>query len=177
LDAQVWRELSVMAVALALFGWVVMRNRVRHVPPHHVEIVERLGRYRRTAGPGRHVLTPFDSARVRLDLRERTHVTRREPAQTADGVWVSARFTIRYRIADPVKWTYESLDPLYALAQLAFTMLRNELGPTDLAQVRAERASIAARVGGEVGTQAPTWGIALIDLSLEDFEATVEGGA
>jgi regulator of protease activity HflC (stomatin/prohibitin superfamily) len=177
MDAQVWRELGVMALALALFGWVVMRNRVRHVPRHHVEVIERLGRYRRTAGPGRLVLAPIDSARARVDLREKTHVTRREPAQTADGVWIAVRLTMRYRIADPVKWTYEVRDPEYALAQLAFAHLRNELGSTDLAKVREERAAIGARVRDAVGVQAPIWGIELVDLNLEDLGATTEGGA
>jgi hypothetical protein len=32
-----------MALAIALLAWVVMRNRVRHVPRHHVEVIERLG--------------------------------------------------------------------------------------------------------------------------------------
>jgi regulator of protease activity HflC (stomatin/prohibitin superfamily) len=177
LNAQVWRELGAMAVALALFGWLVMRNRVRHVPRHHVEVIERLGRYRRTAGPGRHVLAPIDSARARLDLRERTHVTRREPVETADGVWISGRFTIRYRIADPVRWTYEVSDPLYALAQTAFTALRNELSTTDLDRAREDRPAIASRIHDEARTHAPRWGIELIDLNLEDFETTSEGGA
>jgi regulator of protease activity HflC (stomatin/prohibitin superfamily) len=177
LDAQAWRELGVMAVALLLLGWVVMRNRVRRVPEHHVEIIERLGRYHRTAGPGRHVLAPTDTARVRLDLRDRIHVTRREPAQTADDVWVSGKFTIHYRIADPVKWTYEARDPEYWLGQSAITELRDELGVTQLAQARGDRSAIAARVRERVRSDAPRWGIELIDLHVEDFQATAEGGA
>jgi regulator of protease activity HflC (stomatin/prohibitin superfamily) len=177
LDAQVWRELGVMAVALALFGWVVMRNRVRYVPRHHVEIIERFGRYRRTAGPGRHVLAPVDSARARLDLREQTHVTRREPVETADGVWLSGKIAIRYRITDPVAWTYEVRDPQYAVAQLAFAVLRGELSRADVARARDEEAAIATVVRDEVRKQAPRWGIDLIDLTVEAFDATGEGGA
>ena len=177
MDAQDWRELGVMAVALLLFGWVLMRNRVRSVPATHVEIVERLGRYRRTAGPGRHVLLPIDGVRRRLDLREHTHITRSEPAVTADNVWVSMKFVIRYRIADPVRFTYETVDAVFTLTQFALMTVRNELAGLDLAQARDQRSDLAWRVGQQVRAQAPLWGIELIDLNLEDFEATAEGGA
>jgi regulator of protease activity HflC (stomatin/prohibitin superfamily) len=177
LDAQVWRELGVMALALALLGWVVMRNRVRHVPRHHVEIIERLGRYHRTAGPGRHVLLPLDAFRKRLDMREHTHITRSEPAVTADNVWVSVKFLIRYRIADPVRFTYEAIDALFTVTQFALMTVRNELAGMDLAQARDERPDLARRVREQVRTQAPQWGIELIDLDVEDVETTAEGGA
>jgi regulator of protease activity HflC (stomatin/prohibitin superfamily) len=169
-DAQAWRELGAMALALAFLGWVVMRRRVLRVPAHHVVVVERLGRYRRTASAGVHVLWPIDSARPRLEMRERTHVMRREPVQTADGTWLTARITIRYRITDPVRWTYEVSDPLYAIGQLAMTMLRSELSAIDLSRAGDERPAIASRVREEVRQHAPVWGAELIDLDVDEFD-------
>jgi len=169
-NAQAWRELGAMALALALLGWVVMRHRVRRVPEHHVEVIERLGRYHRTVSAGRHVLWPIESARARLDLREQTHVTRREPVQTAEDFWLTARVRFRYRIADPVRWTYEVSDPLYAVGQLAMTMLRGELSAIELSRARHERPAIASRVRDTVGKDAPGWGIELIDLDVDEFD-------
>jgi regulator of protease activity HflC (stomatin/prohibitin superfamily) len=175
MNAQVWRDLGAMALALAFLGWAIMRHRVRRVPEHHVEVVERLGRYRRIAPAGRHVLWPLESARARLDLREQTHVTRREPVQTADDIWLTARVRFRYRITDPVRWTYEVSDPLYAVGQLGMTMLRNELSGIDLSRARHDRSAIASRVRDNVGEKAPSWGIELIDLDVDEFdEPTIE---
>jgi regulator of protease activity HflC (stomatin/prohibitin superfamily) len=169
-NAQVWRELGAMALAVAFLGWAVMRHRVRRVPEHHVEVVERLGRYRRIVPAGRHVLWPVESARARLDLREQTHVTRREPVQTAEDIWLTARVRFRYRITDPVRWTYEVSDPLYAVGQLAMSMLRNELSAIGLSRARHERSAIASRVRDSVGKNASSWGIELIDLDVDEFD-------
>lgn len=49
----------ILSVAVAAVAALLVRNTVRIVPEQQAFIVERLGKYDRTLGPGFHLLIPF----------------------------------------------------------------------------------------------------------------------
>ena len=173
-DAIGW---SFITVALVLAGSAFAWHRTRRVSEHHVEIVERLGRYHRTARPRWYLLRPWEQAHTRVDLRELTHVAPPVPFVTADNARVSTAVVIRYRVVDPVRTTYEVRDPVYALRQLAVTLLRDHLDEVDLSTAQERRTDVASRVRDEVRGYSPRWGIEVIGLEIRAFEPMTEGGA
>ena len=63
---------------IALFLLVVVMKAVKIVPQKQVKIIERLGKYHRSAEAGLNTIFPFfDSVRATLDLREQ--ITKIEP--------------------------------------------------------------------------------------------------
>jgi regulator of protease activity HflC (stomatin/prohibitin superfamily) len=145
----------VMGVAvLALLGLVGVRS-VRVVPEHHVDLVERLGKYRRTLEPGRHLLIPVvEVVRARVDLRQQALDVSDAPVWTADDALVSVNAAVHFEIVDPVVATYEIANVRQALEVLAVTVLRNCVGDLGLEQALNSRPEIDRSVTMEINERA-----------------------
>src|SRR5690554_1225954 len=80
---------------------------IRIVSTRTTLIVERLGKYRATLGPGFHVLMPFiDKVTALQDLREETIDVPPQECFSKDEVQVEVDGVIYMSVADPVKATY-----------------------------------------------------------------------
>jgi len=123
---------------------------VRVVPEHHVELVERLGKYHRTLEPGRHMLIPgIEAVRTRLDLR-RQALDVATVAYTADNELVAVDAAVEFDIVDPVRAVYDISDHRQALEQAVITVLRNELGVETGQDLRSQINERTAGFGIEV---------------------------
>src|SRR6056297_527986 len=84
---------------------------IRIVSTRTALIVERLGKYRATLGPGFHVLLPFlDKVTAMQDLREETIDVPPQDCFSKDEVQVEVDGVIYMSVADPVKATYGVTD-------------------------------------------------------------------
>ena len=69
---------TIVLFGLALFLIVVLMRTIKIVPQKQVKIIERLGKFHRTAEAGLNTIVPFlDSVRAQIDLREQ--ITKIEP--------------------------------------------------------------------------------------------------
>ena len=69
---------SIVLFGLAIFMLIVLMRTIKIVPQKQVKIIERLGRFHRTADAGLNTVVPFlDSVRATIDLREQ--ITKIEP--------------------------------------------------------------------------------------------------
>jgi len=63
--------MSIVLLVVVLFVLFVLFRTIQIVPQKQVKIIERLGRYHRTAEAGLNTILPFiDSIRETIDLRE-----------------------------------------------------------------------------------------------------------
>ena len=70
--------MTFIVIGVALFVVVVLMKWIQIVPQKQVKIIERLGKYHRTAEAGLNTIVPFlDSVRATIDLREQ--ITKIEP--------------------------------------------------------------------------------------------------
>jgi regulator of protease activity HflC (stomatin/prohibitin superfamily) len=77
-----------------------------------VKIVERLGKYHRTAEAGLNTIVPFlDSIRTTIDLREQITKIEPQPVITRDNVTMEVDAVIYYLIADPVPGDLRGAEP------------------------------------------------------------------
>jgi hypothetical protein len=62
---------GVLILVIALLCWLRWPSRFRTVPQQRMDVVERLGKYKRTLSPGLNLLVPFvDAVRTKVDMRE-----------------------------------------------------------------------------------------------------------
>lgn len=154
---------TISKVLLGLFSIYVMYHFIRSlrlVPNQFAFIVERLGNYHKTLGPGFHALIPFiDKVVYKQDLREETIEVEPQECFTKDNVKVEVDGVIYLSVVDPVNASYGVTNYRYAAVQLAQTTTRSVLGNMDLDQTFEERAAMSREVVKVLSEVEQVWGI------------------
>ena len=123
-------------------------------------IVERLGKYTRTLGPGFHVLIPFvDKVAFVRDLKEHTIDVPPQSCFTKDEVRVEVDGVAYISVVDPVKASYGVTNYQFAATQLAQTTTRSIIGTIELDRTFEERDLISSKVVKDLAEAGESWGI------------------
>ncbi len=145
---------------LSFYLLIKLAAAIRVVPTKSVCIVERLGKYRATLGPGFHTLLPFlDKVAYTRDLKEMVFDVPPQGCFTRDEVKVEVDGVIYLSVVDPVKASYGVVDYTHAAIQLAQTTTRSVIGTLDLDRTFEERNLISARVVDVLDKAGLIWGI------------------
>ena len=116
---------GIILLGVAFVLLIVLMRTIKIVPQKQVKIIERLGKYHRTAEAGMNTIVPFlDSVRATIDLREQITKIEPQPVITRDNVTMEVDAVIYYLIADPVRATYEVQNLRWGLEQLTLSALR-----------------------------------------------------
>ncbi|MDM4784552.1 SPFH domain-containing protein [Micromonospora sp. b486] len=116
---------------------------VRIVPQQRQDVVERLGRYKRTLNPGLNLLVPFvDAVRTKVRHARAGGQLPAPPVITSDNLVVSIDTVLYFKVVDSVRATYEISNFLQAIEQLTVTTLRNVIGSLDLERALTSREEI-----------------------------------
>src|ERR1700710_2623421 len=114
----------IAVLIIAILAIVTLLRSVRIVPQARAGVVERLGRYTRTQGPGVAVLLPFvDRMRPLIDMREQVVSFPPQPVITEDNLVVSIDTVVYFQVTDDRAATYEIANYLGAVEQLTTTTL------------------------------------------------------
>lgn len=133
---------------------------IRLVPTQSAYVVERLGKYSKTLGPGFHALVPFvDHVAFIRDLKEETIDVPPQECFTRDEVQVEVDGVLYMSVTDPVKASYGVTDYSFAAMQLAQTTTRSVIGTLDLDRTFEERELISAKVVEVLEKAGEVWGI------------------
>ncbi len=145
-------------LALILVGKLV--RSIRIVPTKSAFIVERLGKYSRTLGPGFHLLVPFlERVAFIQDLKEETINVPPQECFTTDNVQVEVDGVIYISVMDPVKASYGITDYRYGAIQMAQTTVRSIIGTLELDKTFEERDLINSKIVSVLNDVGMTWGI------------------
>lgn len=133
---------------------------IQLVPTQKAYIVERLGKYQRTLGPGFHALIPFfDKVKYRQDLKEETIEVEPQECFTQDNVKVEVDGVVYISVTDPVNASYGITNYRFAAVQLAQTTTRSIVGTMDLDDTFEDRAVINKEVVRVLSEMEQAWGI------------------
>ena len=133
---------------------------IRVVPTQSAYIVERLGQYTKTLGPGFHALIPFfDRVAFIHDLKEEAVDVPPQECFTKDEVRVEVDGVMYISVTDPVKASYGVTQYSFAATQLAQTTTRSVIGTLDLDRTFEERDLISSRVVEVLERAGEIWGI------------------
>ena len=154
--------------------WVILlilARSVRIVPQARAAVIERLGRYTRTATPGLTVLVPFvDRMRPQIDLREQVVSFPPQPVITSDNLTVGVDSVIYFQVTDPRAATYEIQNYIQAVEQLTITTLRNVVGSLNLEQALTSRDEINNKLRGVLDEATGPWGIRVARVEIKAID-------
>lgn len=143
---------------------------IQLVPTQKAYIVERLGKYQRTLGPGFHALVPFfDRVKYRQDLREQTIEVEPQECFTIDNVKVDVDGVIYLAVTDPVNASYGITNYRFAAVQLAQTTTRSVIGRMNLDDTFEDRAIINKEVVKVLSEMEQAWGIRVLRYEIKNI--------
>ncbi len=140
------------------------------VPQQSAWVVERFRRFDRVLEPGLHFLIPFvHRISYVFSLKEETVNVPAQTAVTRDNVSVHVDALLFIKIVDAQKAAYGVGDPHFAVAQLAQTTMRSEVGKLALDVLFAERSNLNAAIVESINEAASEWGIQCIRYEIRDI--------
>ena len=164
----------VTMVVLAGFVFVMAMTGLRIVEPFQKGVIERLGRYQRTAQPGLNFIMPFIDTLRKVDMREQVVDVQPQEVITKDNVVVTVDAIIYYEATDPVKLTYNVADFYNAATKLAQTNLRNVIGETELDQALTSRDMINAKLREVLDDATDKWGVRIVRVEIKRIDPPVD---
>jgi regulator of protease activity HflC (stomatin/prohibitin superfamily) len=163
--------IGLLIFVIALFAVITLVRSVRIVPQQRMDVVERLGKYKRTLSPGLNLLVPFvDAVRTKVDMREQVVSFPPQPVITSDNLVVSIDTVLYFKVVDPVRATYEIANFLQAIEQLTVTTLRNVIGSLDLERALTSREEINRHLSGVLDETTGRWGVKVTRVEIKAIE-------
>ena len=156
----------VIAVIAALF---IIRT-IKIVPQQNAWVVEKLGKYDRTLTPGLKFVVPFiervaykhSLKEVPLDVPSQVCITKDNTQLQVDGI-------IYFQVTDPMRASYGSSNYIFAITQLAQTLLRSVIGKMELDKTFEERDHINMSVVAALDEAASNWGVKVLRYEIKDL--------
>ncbi|KAI9840092.1 MAG: hypothetical protein M1819_000285 [Sarea resinae] len=143
---------------------------IRFVPQQTAWIVERMGKFNRILEPGLAILVPFlDRIAYVKSLKEAAIEIPSQSAITADNVTLELDGVLYTRVFDAYKASYGVEDAEYAVAQLAQTTMRSEIGQLSLDHVLKERAALNVNITAAINEAAKEWGVICLRYEIRDI--------
>ncbi|KAI8810601.1 hypothetical protein BJ742DRAFT_800961 [Cladochytrium replicatum] len=143
---------------------------IKFVPQQEAWIVERMGRFQRILEPGLAILVPFlDRIKYVKSLKEQAVEIGHQAAITQDNVTILLDGVLYYRITDPYKASYGIEDCDFAIAQLAQTTMRAEIGRLTLDRTLAERTQLNHFIVESINVAAADWGLKCLRYEIRDI--------
>ena len=159
-------------VGLLLVAWVA--TGLYRVDEAERGVVQRFGAYTVTALPGLHWHLPFPIETVDIVNTEAVaNYSFETEILTADESYVFIQMVVQYRRSDPVKFSFEVVDPEVTVQQVTESALREVVGTSSLEVLVTEsRDEIAPRTREILQNTLDTYGsgITVTSISLENLD-------
>ena len=149
---------------------IIAAKSIKIVRPWQKGLIERLGRYRRTAGSGLTTIIPFIENIKLIDMREQVVDVPPQNVITKDNVAVEVDAVIYHEVTDPVKVSYNVADFLAATTKLAQTNLRNVIGDMSLDESLTSRERINTKLRDILDEATDKWGTKITRVELQRIE-------
>lgn len=158
------------AIAIIFFAIVIIAKGVKIVSQSDLYVVERLGKFHKVLHGGFHIIIPIiDSVRAILTSREQLVDIEKQAVITKDNVNISIDGIVFCKVEDATMATYNVVNFKNAIANLAMTTLRAEIGGMDLDDTLSNRETLNAKLQTELGNAATNWGIKVTRVEIADI--------
>jgi regulator of protease activity HflC (stomatin/prohibitin superfamily) len=157
-------------IVIAIVLFVFAAAGIRIVRPWEKGLIERLGRYQRTAGSGLTVIVPIIERLIKVDMREQVVDVPPQHVITKDNVVVEVDAVVYYEVTDPIKVTYTVADFYTAATKLAQTNLRNLVGDLALDESLTSREVINSKLRQILDDATDKWGTKVTRVELQRIE-------
>lgn len=165
-------EISFGSVSIVLFivAIVFVVKTVNVVPQQHAWVVERLGKYHATLGPGLNIVLPFiDRIAYKHSLKEIPLDVPSQVCITKDNTQLQVDGILYFQVTDAMRASYGSSDYIAAITQLAQTTLRSVIGRLELDKTFEERDYINHAIVNAIDESAANWGVKVLRYEIKDL--------
>jgi regulator of protease activity HflC (stomatin/prohibitin superfamily) len=160
----------VAVLAVVVLAIIVIAKTAVVVPQQSAYVVETLGKYSRTLQAGFHILIPFvERTAYKHTLKEQAIDIQEQRCITRDNVQVGVDGVLYLQVLDARQASYGIMDYGFAIAQLAQTTLRSEVGKIDLDRTFEERQVINASVVAELDKASAPWGVKVLRYEIRNI--------
>jgi regulator of protease activity HflC (stomatin/prohibitin superfamily) len=160
----------VVLIVLAVVVFIIAMTGLRVVRPWEKGLIERLGKYQRTADSGLTLIVPFLERMIKVDMREQVVDVPPQQVITKDNVAVEVDAVVYYEVTDPVKVTYNVANFYIAATKLAQTNLRNLIGDLALDESLTSRELINTKLREILDDATDKWGTKVTRVELQKIE-------
>jgi regulator of protease activity HflC (stomatin/prohibitin superfamily) len=159
----------VMAVLVILIIITLFLG-VRLVPQGSKHVVQRLGKYHKTLGPGLNIILPYiDSVAYKVTTKDIVLDIPSQEVITRDNAVIVANAVAYINIVSPEKAVYGVEDYNIAIQNLVQTSLRSIVGEMDLDDALSSRDQIKAKLKNAISDDIADWGITLKTVEIQDI--------
>ncbi len=147
---------------------------IRIVRPTHKGLIERLGKYKKLAGPGFHWIIPMIDRLFLVNITEQMVDAEPQEIITNDNLNASVDAQVYFRVKsdeESVKGsTYDVNNYQWQIVNLARTTLRNIIGTLTLKSANSERGRINMELHETLHKETQSWGIEIIRTELKQID-------
>lgn len=162
-----------LTAGILILFFIVFFKLIRIVPEQEAWIVEQFGKFRKTLGPGFHLVIPVvQKVAYQNVLKEEVIDVPPQVCITHDNAQVEVDGILYIQVVDPYKASYGIDNYRFAAAQLAQTTMRSEIGKIELDNTFSERETINDAIVRSVDIASEPWGIKVTRYEIKDITPT-----
>jgi len=161
-----------LMVAVVFLGLVFLTisKGIKLVPQGSKQVIQRLGKYHKTLGPGINYIIPYiDNVAYRVTTKDIVMDIPSQEVITQDNVVIVANAVAYINIIQPEKAVYGVEDYEIAIKTLVQTSLRSIVGEMKLDDALSSREIIKARLKEAISDDIADWGIMLKTVEIQDI--------
>ena len=157
-------------IVLIIIIAVIAFKSIKVVNQSEVYIIERLGKYYKTAEAGLTLILPFiDRVSSVVLLKELTMDIPPQGVITKDNVTINIDTVVFYQITDPEKSVYEIANLKKGIEYLAITTIRDIVGKMDLDETFGSRDNINFQLRSILDEATDKWGCKINRVEIKDI--------
>ncbi|CAD7287493.1 Protein QmcA [Campylobacter majalis] len=149
---------------------IFVKSAIKIVSQADILIVERLGKFHKILDAGFHVIIPFiDQVRTSITIREQLVDITKQQVITKDNVNISVDGIVFLKVTDGKMALYNVDNYKRAIANLAMTTLRGEIGAMLLDDTLSSRDRLNAALQVALGDAADNWGVKIMRVEISEI--------
>ena len=169
------QETLAITVAIVVFSIIIISKAMKIVSQADMFVVERLGKYHRVMTGGVNFLIPIvDSVAKVLTTKEQMIDIPSQSVITKDNVNITIDGIVFCTVEDAKDATYNVVDFKSAIANLAMTTLRAEIGSMELDATLSNRDTLNAKLQTALGEASINWGVKITRVEISDISVPKE---
>ncbi len=156
---------SIIVIIIAIFF-----AGIRIIRPIEKGLIERLGKYNRTAEQGFHWIIPVIDHMTKVNITERMVDVQPQTVITKDKLNAVVDAVVYYQIQDTKKSVYNVENHQIQLTALTRTTLRSVIGKMSLTEANENRNEINSKVEGILTKETRSYGVSILRVEIQKIE-------
>ena len=160
----------VFVVVVLAFAVLFLKAGIKIISQSDIYIVERLGKFHKVLDGGFHIIIPFvDQIRAVITVREQLVDITKQQVITKDNVNISVDGIVFLKVVDGKMALYNVDSYKRAIANLAMTTLRGEIGAMNLDDTLSSRDRLNSALQRALGDAADNWGVKIMRVEISEI--------